>query len=117
MNLEELGKKLQMAREEKKISQKELALAIGCSQPTISNYEKGKRLIYLAHLEELSAILEKPLDYFVNNKSNDNSFNDHHEANNQLLILIKETYELSTQQIEDVRDYVEFLKWKQLKGG
>lgn len=118
MNLKELGKKIQIAREEKNMSQEKLARAIGCSQAAISNYEKGKRLIYLAHLEKLSAVLEKPLDYFVKNKSSDNSFlNVHYENNNQLLNLIKGAYELSAQQIEDVRAYAEFLKWKQIKEG
>lgn len=117
MNLKELGQKIQMAREEKSMSQEELAQAIGCSQSALSNYEKGKRHIYLAQLEKLSAALEKPLDYFVENQAADNSpINVNNEHNSQFLNLINEIYKLSDQQINEIRAFLEFLKWKQIKG-
>lgn len=115
--MKDLGQKIQRAREEKNISQEELAQAIGCSQSTLSNYEKGKRHIYLAQLERLSVTLEKPLDYFVEKESVDNGTptvsNDH---NRQFIDLINGIYKLSDQHIAEVKAYVEFLNWKQMKG-
>jgi transcriptional regulator with XRE-family HTH domain len=46
------------------MSQDELAHAIGCSQSALSNYEKGKRHIYLEQLEKLSAVLNKTARLF-----------------------------------------------------
>jgi len=40
---EQIGKKIQTAREEAGMSQEELARKIGCTQASLSNYELGKR--------------------------------------------------------------------------
>ncbi|HPF20052.1 MAG TPA: helix-turn-helix transcriptional regulator [Syntrophomonas sp.] len=132
MNSKELGVKIQMAREEKNMSQEELAQAIGCSQSALSNYEKGKRHIYLEQLERLSAILNKPLDYFVdslggetNKAFKENDENDeyktasikeyNHEHNKRFIKLMNDIYELSDESFYALRDYVRFLQWKQNK--
>lgn len=116
MNLKELGHKIQIAREEKSMSQEELALAIGCSQSALSNYEKGKRHIYLAQLEKLSAALEKPLDYFVEKIPTENNGMMSNEHNNQFLNLMNDIYKLSDKHINELKNYVEFLNWKQSRG-
>ncbi len=54
MGYKSIGKRLQMAREDAGYSQEQLAALIGCSQSTLSNYEKGKRRIYLAQLEKIA---------------------------------------------------------------
>lgn len=121
MNLKELGQKIQMAREEKNMSQEELAQAIGCSQSALSNYEKGKRHIYLAQLEKLSSALEKPLDYFVERNLAENHENQtpvvvNSAHNGQFIALMNEIYKLSDKNIYEVTKYVEYLNWKQSKG-
>lgn len=65
MGYKSIGKRLQMAREEAGYNQEQLAAKIGCSQSTLSNYEKGKRRIYLAQLDKIAAVLNKPLEYFL----------------------------------------------------
>lgn len=37
----------------------------GAVQFALSNYEKGKRRIYLSQLEKLAEVLEKPFEYFL----------------------------------------------------
>ncbi len=54
-----------MAREEAGLSQEQLAARIGCSQSTLSNYEKGRRRLYLAQLEKIAEVLNKPIEYFM----------------------------------------------------
>ncbi|MBW1819666.1 MAG: helix-turn-helix transcriptional regulator, partial [Deltaproteobacteria bacterium] len=54
---EEIGRKLQKAREEAQMSQKELAREMGCTQASLSNYELGKRRLYLAELQRIGDIL------------------------------------------------------------
>ncbi len=62
---EEIGRKLQKAREEASLSQNELAQKIGCTQASLSNYELGKRRLYLADLQRIGEILGKPVSYFL----------------------------------------------------
>lgn len=62
---EEIGKKLQRAREEAGLSQEELARKLGCTQASLSNYELGKRRLYLADLQRIGQILGKPVTFFL----------------------------------------------------
>lgn len=65
MSYKKLGKRIQQAREEAGLNQEQLASMLGCSQPTLSNYEKGKSRIYLTQLQKVAEILNKPASYFL----------------------------------------------------
>lgn len=65
MGYKSIGRQLQLAREQAGYSQEQLAAKIGCSQSTLSNYEKGKRRIYLAQLAHIAEILGKPIEFFL----------------------------------------------------
>ncbi len=65
MGYKSIGRRLQLAREEAGLSQEQLAAKIGCSQSSLSNYEKGRRRLYLAQLEKIAEELQKPMDYFM----------------------------------------------------
>ncbi len=118
MNLSELGYKIQIAREEKKMTQEQLADAIGCSQSALSNYEKGKRRIYLSQLERLSEVLEKPLEYFVEGFGDNTLESDPVPSNfqdSELLRLMNNIYSLSEDERRQVVEFVEYLGWKRRK--
>jgi transcriptional regulator with XRE-family HTH domain len=65
VSYKKLVKRIQHAREEAGLSQEQLAAILGCSQPTLSNYEKGKSRIYLTQLQKVSEILNRPVQYFL----------------------------------------------------
>lgn len=65
MSYKKLGKRIQLAREDAGLNQEQLARMLGCSQPTLSNYEKGKSRVYLAQLQKLAELLNKPASYFL----------------------------------------------------
>ena len=65
MSYAQLGRQIQRAREKAGFSQEQLALILGCSQPTLSNYEKGKSRIYLTQLQKLAQALNQPMSYFL----------------------------------------------------
>lgn len=65
----EIGKRIQKAREKSGLSQEELASALGITQSALSNYELGKRRLYLANLEQLATVLGRPLSYFMEEKN------------------------------------------------
>jgi transcriptional regulator with XRE-family HTH domain len=65
MIYKDIGKKIQRAREEADLSQEELASKLGYTQAALSNYELGKRRLYLANIEQIARELNKPLSYFL----------------------------------------------------
>ena len=60
-----IGNRIQKAREEAGLSQEELASRLGYTQAALSNYELGKRRLYLANIEQIAKELNKPLSYFL----------------------------------------------------
>ena len=65
MIFHEIGLKIQQAREESGLTQDELAVKLGCTQSALSNYELGKRRMYLSLLNQIAQVLNKPLDFFM----------------------------------------------------
>lgn len=65
MDYRGIGLKIQEAREELGLTQQELAAKLGCTQASLSNYELGKRRLYLANLEHIANILGKSMSYFL----------------------------------------------------
>jgi transcriptional regulator with XRE-family HTH domain len=65
MIYKDIGKKIQKAREEAGLSQDEMATRLGVTQAALSNYELGKRRLYLANIEQIAVLLNKPLSYFL----------------------------------------------------
>jgi len=60
-----IGIRIQEARQELGLTQQELASRLGCTQAALSNYELGKRRLYLTNLEQIASVLGKPLSYFT----------------------------------------------------
>lgn len=117
MSFKDIGFKIQIAREEKGLSQEQLARALGCSQPALSNYEKGKRRLYLSHLEKLSEVLEKSPEYFMENRDllQPNQVADA-AGDPRINELVKTIRELGENDLEELFNYVKYLKWR-TKGG
>ncbi|HIE39215.1 MAG TPA: XRE family transcriptional regulator [Anaerolineales bacterium] len=64
-----VGALLRQARLEAGKSQKELAQLLGCSPSRISAYEYGQRPVPLTELEVLTGVLNRPLEYFLDQRS------------------------------------------------
>lgn len=117
MHLKELGIRIQLAREEKNMSQEQLARLLGCSQSALSNYEKGKRRMYLAHLEKLSEVLEKPIEYFAESLTTTPASpapppQVHSASNSQLPGVVTKLFSLNQDQLQAVDMFIDFLTWK-----
>src|ERR1035437_3302961 len=65
MLYKKIGKMIQKAREEAGLSQEELSSRLGYTQAALSNYELGKRRLYLKNIEQIANELGKPLSYFL----------------------------------------------------
>jgi transcriptional regulator with XRE-family HTH domain len=64
MDLKRLGEQIKKARNEKNISQLELAEKLGVRRATISRYEGGSLQIPLTQLQKLADVLGKNFAYF-----------------------------------------------------
>jgi len=114
---EKIGRRLQEAREEAGLSQEELAKKIGCSQAALSNYELGKRRLYLVNLQRIGQLLGKQVTYFL-----DESDEEQPLSMDELNKIVKEQYmreillsarELKRAQRKSVLDYI---RWQKQEG-
>lgn len=113
MGFKQIGRKLQLAREEAGLSQEQLANLLGCAQSTLSNYEKGKRRLYLTQLEKIAEILDKPIEYFIESSSTNetptaeiNNIGPSLEEEPELLQIINTLYSLPKERRRSVMDYI-----------
>ena len=63
--MEEFAKKLREAREKKELSQRDIADAIGVSQPAYQYYEKGFKFPTLPVAKRICQVLDVSLDNLV----------------------------------------------------
>jgi transcriptional regulator with XRE-family HTH domain len=111
MAFKEIGRKIQIAREEKGITQLELAKTLGITQAALSNYELGKRRVYFHLIELIAEHLEKPISYFLDDEpileDDENMIDD--EMLDSLTIKIKQ---LSKQEFSELDQFIDFLLWR-----
>jgi len=112
MGYKEIGYQIQMAREEIGLNQKDLADRLGLSQSTLSNYEKGKRRIYLAQLQRIAQELGKPTDYFLQpiEKPLSSSGFELTDEMEDLINILNELASLSKENRKSALDYIRWLK-------
>ena len=67
---EELGKKIRQLREDRKLSQAELAKVIGTSREIVSNIETGARMPKLGEISELSSFFHCSIDDLISDEGN-----------------------------------------------
>jgi len=65
INYVEVGKRIRLARTEKKITQEKFAEMIGVSTGYISQIESGLKCFNLKRFSEVGKILDKPTSYFI----------------------------------------------------
>ncbi|MEO1665347.1 MAG: helix-turn-helix transcriptional regulator [Chloroflexota bacterium] len=59
-----IGKRLKDAREQRGMSQRELADRVGKTQSAISNYEAGTSLMHITELPDFARVLDVSIGYF-----------------------------------------------------
>ncbi|MBC7106324.1 MAG: helix-turn-helix transcriptional regulator [Firmicutes bacterium] len=117
MGYKEIGRKIQRAREEAGLSQEELAARLGCSQSTLSNYELGKRRLYLAQLEAIGRALGKPIHYFLEDEGLPGPEISETEGAADLREVLGLAARLSPEERRQVLDFVRFLLWRKGESG
>lgn len=64
MKSEHIAYKLKTLRKTKKLTQEQLAVLLGVTRATVSNYETGRRAPHIKELERIAKTLGVSLDYF-----------------------------------------------------
>ncbi|HPS94372.1 MAG TPA: helix-turn-helix transcriptional regulator [Deltaproteobacteria bacterium] len=111
MGFKEIGRKIQKAREETGLTQVDLAQSLGITQAALSNYELGKRRLYLHQIEDIARVLQKSLDYFIPGPEKDN----HSDANaisGGRQKIISRIGELDRGELDLLTAYLDFLEWR-----
>ena len=115
MGFKEIGRKIQQAREERGLTQVELAQTLGITQAAQSNYELGKRRLYLHQIEEIARLLNKDLEYFIG--SNDEVVPerclDVSSLQDQIISCIKV---MNENDLRALSLYLDFLTWRKNHG-
>ena len=65
MEYELMGKRVKKARRDKGITQEKFAEELGVSVSFISQVETGEKKFNLERISEVSRILERPINYFI----------------------------------------------------
>jgi transcriptional regulator with XRE-family HTH domain len=63
--MKNLCEAIKQAREQSKLSQLQVAVALGVSDKTISGYESGRISPPISKLQKLADLLQKPIGFFV----------------------------------------------------
>ena len=115
MGFKEIGRKIQQAREARDLTQVELAQTLGITQAALSNYELGKRRLYLHQIEEIARLLNKDLDYFIgsNNEVVPERCLDVSSLQDQIISCIKA---MDADDLRALSEYIDFMTWRKKHG-
>jgi transcriptional regulator with XRE-family HTH domain len=104
-----IGKKIQKAREEAGLSQEELSSRLGYTQAALSNYELGKRRLYLPNIEQIARELNKPLSYFLDESviiSEPERMEPEDEITSEIMKVLAEL------PVDEKKYLLEYIKWR-----
>ncbi|HPB83456.1 MAG TPA: helix-turn-helix transcriptional regulator [Spirochaetota bacterium] len=120
MGFKKIGKKIQLAREAKGLTQSDLAEKLAITQAALSNYELGKRRLYLHQIQKLAEILDKHLNYFIDDESIDRYTGAGQDISNKKIPLSNEEImtricALTGEETQLLSEFLDFLEWRKNK--
>lgn len=103
-----VSKRMKMLREARKLTQKEVAEALGMPKSTYAHYEDGSNEPKISVLVKLALYYEISVDWLIGNDAQNKASPPENkwEALEQLLD------KLSLEEVNEVYSYVKFLYWK-----
>ena len=101
-----LAEKLRLAREERGLSQEEVAAKLGIPRPAVSQMERGHRRVEALELARLAKLYQRSLSFFAEEEP---------VGTSRLSLLQRATADLSEKDREEVLRFAEFLREKASK--
>jgi transcriptional regulator with XRE-family HTH domain len=111
MGFKEIGRQIQMAREEKGMTQVDLAQALGITQAALSNYELGKRRLYLHQIEGIARVLGKRLDFFISEEAS-SSPGSKGSARISTPGIVDRIADLEEGELRSLGEFLDYLEWR-----
>jgi len=112
MGFKEIGRKIQLAREERGLTQMDLAQTLGITQAALSNYELGKRRLYFHQIEQIASVLGKGLDFFVQDESGSASPKIPEGEKNNLRAVFEKISRLKPRELRLLDEFLDYLQWR-----
>jgi len=112
MGFKEIGRKIQTAREEKGLTQVDLAQVLGITQAALSNYELGKRRLYLHQIEQIARILDKRLDFFISEEGFAASDGPKGKERVSPKTVAERIAGLDESELRSLSDFLDYLEWR-----
>jgi transcriptional regulator with XRE-family HTH domain len=100
---------IKKARETAKFSQKEVALTLKVSPPTVSEWESGKKNPTVENLKKLSELFSCSIDYLLGKTD---IFNIYEEENELITIAAHHEGEWTEEELEDIEKFKDYIKSK-----
>ena len=116
MGFKEIGRKIQKAREESGMTQVDLSRELGITQAALSNYELGKRRLYLHQIEQIASLLGKNLDFFITEDHTASEPAPQGRSAREKDALLLRVSRLHTSELSALADYLDFLEWRRNHG-
>lgn len=101
-------KNLKKLREERKLTQQNMADMLQIQRPTYSRYENGEREPDFETVLKMSDVLEVSVDYLLGRTDSPISFDD--QLSDELFALYGEVHDLSNEEKQKVLDFIRFTK-------
>ena len=116
MGFKEIGRKIQKAREESGMTQVDLSGSLGITQAALSNYELGKRRLYLPQIEQIARLLGKSLDFFISEEHTAAELPSQGKTPPERETVLSRVSRLDSRQLSCLADYLDFLEWRSNHG-
>lgn len=116
MGFKEIGKKIQKAREESGMTQVDMSRALGITQAALSNYELGKRRLYLHQIEQIASVLRKNLDFFITDEYPASGPGPEGSVEQKMETILARVSRMKPIELSSLSDYLDFLEWRRNHG-
>jgi len=112
MGFKEIGRKIQAAREDRGMTQVDLAQALGITQAALSNYELGKRRLYLHQIEQIARVLGRRLDFFISGQEAAAAPEVQEKDRVSAREVARKLAGLDEGELKALSDFLDFLHWR-----
>jgi transcriptional regulator with XRE-family HTH domain len=112
MGFKEIGRKILAAREDKGMTQVDLAQELGITQAALSNYELGKRRLYLHQIEKIALILGRKLDFFIAEEESASPASPPDEGGYSHETVTHRIARLDSGELRSLNEFLDYLEWR-----
>ncbi len=112
MGFKEIGRKIQAAREDKGMTQVDLAQELGITQAALSNYELGKRRLYLHQIEQIARILGRKLDFFITGEESTSPASRPDQEDDSHEKTFARITQLDSGELRSLNEFLDYLEWR-----